>query len=318
MDEAAGQARIALAKQSTLKRAQREAALAKHSASMNSLIDNAGQRTDDDITDEATGQNRIKLAKESKDRKRHEAEELARRNAEMQARLAKVQSKTDDDVDDEAAGRRRAELAAASKARREAESERRREQNALIARRMAKTGAATDDDITDEATGRARVAWAAASEERRAERNRELGRSNAQMRRRIANLSPRVSRPSNSPAQRVHDTGSPLTPEEGFQLWDDAFEASIAADAARREYAQRKWEAERRLTADQLKMRRSLKSLSKTTPPSKTAGVTETRLTLVTDPSVGNRGDAYVRHTGLFTAALYRLSGYLDSVDHTH
>jgi len=181
---------------------------------------------------------------------------------------------------------------------------------------MTKSDQRTDDDITDEATGRARVEWAAESEWRRQEEMRLLARSNAEMRRRIHNAPTRVGRPCGNPTQQMHSQGSPLPPGEGSKLWEEAYAASLAADQARRQLATMKYEAERTLTADQAKMRTNLKKLSKRTaapggspggcspqPSGSSTAITTLATTSATSPS------EYTRHTGLFQAALYRLTG---------
>jgi len=147
-----------------------------------------------------------------------------------------------------------------------------------------------------------------------------LARSNAEMRRRIHNAPTRVGRPCSNPTQQMHSQGSPLPPGEGSKLWEEAYAASLAADQARRQLANMKYEAERTLTADQAKMRDNLKKLSKRTaapggspggPGSPGGGSPQPAgsSTAITTLATTSSPSEYTRHTGLFQAALYRLTG---------
>jgi len=140
MDEAAGRARIEMAKQAKVKREKEKKELARKNAEMRKKLNEQRNiaRTDDDLDDEEAGRMRAVLAAQSKARRAKEEANLDKQNASIFKSIRNTGVRTDDDIMDEAAGIKRLEMAAASKARKEQESSDLKAKNAAIGERLAR------------------------------------------------------------------------------------------------------------------------------------------------------------------------------------
>ena len=99
-DEAAGIARIEMAKQSKARRAREAAELKKRNKEMKARIaaNRKTQRTDDDLDDEEAGKMRAVMAQQSKDRRAKEANALSSKNQTVFLSIRNQGTRSDDDI----------------------------------------------------------------------------------------------------------------------------------------------------------------------------------------------------------------------------
>jgi len=139
-DEAAGIARIEMAKQSKARRAREAAELKKRNKDMKARIaaNRKTQRTDDDLDDEEAGKMRAVMAQQSKDRRAKEADTLSSKNQAVFLSIRNQGTRSDDDIMDEDAGRARLIMRAASLEFKAAESDDLKKKNKEARMRLKK------------------------------------------------------------------------------------------------------------------------------------------------------------------------------------
>lgn len=203
-DDAAGEARLAAAEASRIRKAAEAERIEKENAALKERLKNVKALTDDDINDDlrleggTMGDARAKAASDARARRAAEAAKLAEENKAMKERLKNTKARTDDDITDDVAadgtvGAGRGEAAAASKAKKATEAARLQKENESMRRRIKNTKAATDDDLLDDVladgrtAGQLRQQSAAAHAKVKADEAARLAKDNKEFRERIKN-----------------------------------------------------------------------------------------------------------------------------------